>query len=71
MLELLLLMAMSQLASAGVITAPDATITPAPLVKRVVTTAGYRSTGFSDGTTLCKFCAPKGNAPTNNFKGER
>ncbi|KAF2675977.1 hypothetical protein K458DRAFT_397385 [Lentithecium fluviatile CBS 122367] len=52
MFQLILLMAVSRFASAGVITAPTATITPAPLDKRLVTTAGYRSTGSSDGTTL-------------------
>jgi hypothetical protein len=43
-------------ATAAVLTAPTATITPAPLLKaRDVTTVGYISNGTSGGTTLCTF----------------
>jgi hypothetical protein len=43
-------------ATAAVLTAPRATITPAPLLKaRDITTVGYISTGTSGGTTLCTF----------------
>lgn len=55
MIEILFLALWSQCAAAGVISAPAALITPAPVFKRGETIAGYQSTGESDGTILCKY----------------
>jgi hypothetical protein len=49
----LVLVLLGDHATAAVLTAPTATITPAPLKARDITTVGYISTGTSGGTTLC------------------
>ncbi|KNG47107.1 hypothetical protein DDE82_007768 [Stemphylium lycopersici] len=51
-LSSLLLALLARCSAAAVMSAPSATITAAPLVKRAVTTIGYISTDEYDGTTL-------------------
>ncbi|OAL54427.1 hypothetical protein IQ07DRAFT_639943 [Pyrenochaeta sp. DS3sAY3a] len=52
LLYMFFLLLFGHCASAAVLSAPTPTITPAPLVRRAVTTLGYMSDGTFDGTTI-------------------
>lgn len=54
MLGPLLLALLVQDGAAAIMGAPRAAITPAPVLKRAVTTIGYISTREYDGTTYCE-----------------